>query len=133
MAKDSKTPKSLDARIAAVLSANGEADRSTLTSLLNEATEALAAAEETVRIETERILEITNPDPEEADAKVRVAERTVKRLTAAIPRLNERLEQIGRADVIATWNADHERLRTETEALAAEFRAAVPNPTLPTD
>ena len=55
--------RSLDARISEALKANGDADRDALVGLLDEAFDEITSLEEIIKVETPRVLDLTNPIP----------------------------------------------------------------------
>lgn len=120
------TNKTLDARIAKALSEESE-DRELLFNLWREAWECLKAAEATVQTESARALDIENADPDAADANARKAQRTIDRLTRAIPRLKERVEAIDRRDYARQWHAYADELEGARDNLALELRELYPN------
>ena len=91
-----KTNKTLDVRISAALNANGNADRDALVSLLDEAFDEHAELEEIIKIETPRILDLTNADPDKSTTAVSSAKLKIQRLNLAIPLLRQRVDAIER-------------------------------------
>ena len=65
-----------------------------LSALWQESLDAIWSAKTTIETETERSLDLSNSDPDTADDKIRKAQRTVDRLSRAIPQLKDRVEQI---------------------------------------
>ena len=117
----------LDARLAAALSANGEADKGTLVALVTEAESAIAAAQETIEIESERLVDIGNPDPEASDAAIRKAERTVARLDKAVQLLKARIRQLDEATYSRDWHKAADKLEAIRDAIAAELVELYPS------
>jgi hypothetical protein len=117
----------LDSRIAAALAANGKADRDTLAGLVVEAEAALAQARETIDLESERLVDIGNPDPEASDAAIQKAERNLARLDKAVPQLRDRIRQINEATYSRAWHAAADRIESERDKLAVELRELYPN------
>ena len=116
-----KSQPTLDARIAAALT-DEQADRNLLIALWDEALAAIKAAKATIETETARALDITNDDPDASDRAVRTAQRTIDRLTQAIPRLQQRVAELDTANYLAAWHAEADKLKVERDILAAELR-----------
>jgi len=111
---------SLYSRIAAALSVDNPT-RDELVTLVREATEALAAAEETVRVETECAEDIENLDPEASELRIIRAKRIMARLQKAIPRLRERVQQIDTAEYAMAWHQQVDQLELERNKLAKQL------------
>jgi hypothetical protein len=119
--------ETLDARIASALAASGKAKRDVLVALVTEAEQAIAEARETIATESERLLDIANDDPDASDAAVHKAERSIARLTAALPKLRDRIRQIGEAEHAESWHTQADKLESERDKLADELAELYPS------
>jgi hypothetical protein len=117
------SPTTLDARIAAALAVNGKTGRDTLAALAREAEATLVAAQELAALENERLLDISNDNPDASDAAIARAERTIARLTAALPKLRARIRDIEADQYAKDWHAAANKLEAERDKLAAELAA----------
>ena len=117
MADKTKTSKSLDAKIATALSANGEANRDTLANLIREATKAVEMANIVITAETPRLHDIANSDPDKSQELIASSQLRVERLTKAITQLQARVDQIDHEAAIAKWNEDAKALQAESDQL----------------
>ena len=109
--------QSLDARLADAIKANGEADRSTFVALRDEAASTIDELRATIETEEARILDLTNPDPDQSITVVASARLRIQRLTTAIPRLEQRIAAIDVAAQQAAWSEQANALRTESDDL----------------
>ena len=118
-----KQANTLDAKVAKALTS--DTDRGTLVALCTEADAVLTEALETFKVESGRVLDVTNAFPDEADDKARKAQLTINRLTRAIPRLKENIGFIDARNYAIEWHkrADDE---AERDALATELRDTYP-------
>jgi hypothetical protein len=119
-----KTP-TLDKRIAAAL-AETNADNIELAGLVYDAITAKAEAEETVKIESENELDLSNTDPDASSEKVWKAERTVARLSKAILALQARIAAIEARDAAASWHAQADKVEAERDKIATELAELYP-------
>jgi hypothetical protein len=118
--KPNGSTPTLDARIAAAR-ASDHVNKAELVSLLAEAEGALDLAEKTIALESERALDLANPDPDECDVIIRKAERTVTRLQKAIPQLRDRIRSIEAYEYSLAWDSEAAALQDEDELLGQEL------------
>ena len=118
--------KSLDVRISAALDANGTADRDMLVSLLDEAFDELGELEELIKIETPRIMDLSNPNPDASNAAITSANLKIARLKKAIPQLQQRVDAIDCETALAECNKEADKHRAESDALYEELKQTYP-------
>jgi hypothetical protein len=117
----------LDSRIASALAANGKASRDDLAALVAEAESAIAETRETIDLESDRALDIANPDHDRSHDLIRTAERNLARLGKAIPLLKARIRQIDEAEYARQWHAAADRIESDRDALAQELAGLYPD------
>ena len=115
--------KSLDARISQALQSNGNADRDALANLLDELFDELGELEELIKVETPRILDLSNPDPDASTTAVASAKLKIERLNLAIPQLQQRIAAIDAEKVLAEYNNETYRLRDKSNELYEKLEA----------
>ena len=120
-----KTP-TLDARISAALDANGSADRDILVSLIDEAFDELGSLEEIIKIETPRVMDLSNPDPEKSTAAITSANLKIARLNKALPLLQSRIAAIDEEKARTEWTAEADECRAINDDLYEELKALYP-------
>ena len=98
--------KTLDVRISAALDANGTADRDILVSLLDELFDEINSLEEIIKVETPRIMDLSNPDPDKSTTAVTSAKLKIERLKKAIPLLQARVDTIDAEIALAEYNTE---------------------------
>lgn len=121
MAKD-KTAKSLDARIAAVLATNGEADRDALMALWQEAWDAIKMAETVIEAETPRLLDLSNDEPDKSRELIESSKLRIERLTKAILEIKPRVAALDQEAALEAWTAEAAVLRKEANDIYHETR-----------
>ena len=124
VADKTKTTKSLDAH---ALVANGEANRDTLATLINEAVEAIEMARVVIEAETPRLLDIENDDPDQSLQLIESSKLRIDRLAAAIPRLQQRVDQLDLTAKQTSWNGEADALRGEADDLYWELDQVYPS------
>ena len=121
-----KPAPSLDAKIAAALAADGNADRAALVDLIRDAPAAIELAQTTIATEQPRLLDIDNLDPDTTRQLINSARLRIDRLSLAIPRLQERVAVIDHETALAAWTAQANALRDKSDALYREHEAVYP-------
>lgn len=121
MAETKTNNKSLDAKIAQALAANGTSDRDTLVDLIYKATEAIEMANIVITAETPRLLDLSNSDPDASRQLIESSKLRIERLTAAVPRLQQRVDQLDLATKQAAWVDEADVLRGEADDLFWEL------------
>ena len=113
----------LEQRIAAALSSDTSSD--VVEALISEVETAAAAADKAAEQARERAL-----DPTMIDGATRKdsedAAFSRDRLRAALPRLQERLQQVQAAEYAARWEADFEEVEGRRNEMAQEYAATYP-------
>ena len=116
----------LEQRIARALSGD-DVTSDILAILVTEVESAIVAAEETAELEREKALDpVASPDAAKAREAMQMAEFSRDRLRTALPRLQERLEQLQAEEYLARWRGDYETLKDERDELANELRTIYP-------
>ena len=124
--KASKTP-TLDVRIADVLKAKCTADRNSLFSLWEEAFEKINELQETIKTEEDRVLDLTNTDPDKSTATITSIKLQIERLTKAITEeLKPRVLALDAEKARTDWNAEAEKRRAVNDELYEELKALYP-------
>jgi hypothetical protein len=118
-----QTTPTLEQRIAAALGNNGSLGSEGFYELINETEAAIAVADENVRLEREKAVDITSSPDVGAAAHVAmdVAELTGDRYRAAVPRLHARLSEALSTEQSERWAARAMRVEAEVDKLATEF------------
>jgi len=94
-----------------------------LETLLNEAEDAIVAADESAKLEAERALDpVLSPDPVEARTAMEAAGFAADRLRTLRPRLQARLFDLQAQERLTQWNSDADAPEARRDALAAELR-----------
>jgi hypothetical protein len=114
-------PSSLEQQIAAALAADKLPPSSELSALLAEVDVAAAAAAASAAAERERALDLSS-DPAAAQQLILIAELRARRLEAARPRLEQRLQAALGAEYSERWDAHYRRLAAKVEEAAERFR-----------
>ena len=115
--------KTLDARISAALQSNGNADRDELVGLLDLAFDELTSLEEIIKVETPRIMDLQNDNPDASTAAVSSAKLKIERLNKAVPLLQARVAAIDAETKLKEWDAEAWRLRNKSNELYEELEA----------
>ena len=115
--------KTLDVRISAALDANGTADRDILVSLLDESFDEINSLEEIIKVETPRIMDLSNPDPDKSTTAVTSAKLKIERLKKAIPLLQARVDTIDAEIALAEYNTETCRMRDKSDELYEKLEA----------
>ena len=118
--------KTLDSRISAALSANGEASRDTLTALIAEANNSIRIANTVIETETPSLLDLDNDDPDRSRELIASNKLKIERLTLAIPQLQSRIGAIDAETALKTWNDEADRLREQSNKIYDELKALYP-------
>jgi hypothetical protein len=118
--------QALDARIAAALSANGEADRDSLADLIREAADAIDKAREIIEVKKPRIHDLANDDPDKSIQLVASNEVRITRMTAAISRLEARVAAIDLEAEQTAWSEQARALQDEADDLYFELQQTYP-------
>jgi hypothetical protein len=114
-------PPALESRIAAALRADASPSVADLDALIGEVESAAVAAATTASEEREHALDIT-VDPTTAHEKVLVAELRRDRLSAVLPRLQQRLAAVVAEEGALRWDARYRRVMAMVEEAAEKFR-----------
>ena len=122
MTDKTKTIKSLDSRIAAALSANGEASREMLSMLVGKAAAAIDEAQCIIDAESPRLMDIANDTPDASRELIASNQLRIERMSAAIPRLQQRIHAIDLDARQAEWIAEANKLQGEADELFAELK-----------
>jgi hypothetical protein len=116
----------LEHRIADALKAD-DIKSSDLAALIVETEIAAAAADKTAEEEREKALDpLASPDAAKAREAMQMAEFSRDRLRTALPRLQERLEQLQAEEYLARWRDEYEALKVKRDELAEELRTIYP-------
>ena len=116
----------LEHRIADALKAD-DIKSSDLAALIVETEIAAAAADKTAEEEREKALDpLASPDAAKAREAMQMAEFSRDRLRTALPRLQERLEQLQAEEYLARWREEYEALKVKRDGLAEELRTIYP-------
>lgn len=125
MGSNGSTP-TLDTRIADAL--NGDATSlAELRTLLKEAKETFAAAKLSAAAETKNTNDPRNPHPARSERALQRAQRTVTRLSLAIPPLEAKVKQIEYAEFRVARHEKANDLEKKRNSLAAELAGIYPN------
>ncbi len=81
---------------------------------------------ETIELESERILDLENTDYDKSDEAVRIAERTVERLTKAIYQLEFKVDKIDAINYANKWHERANEIADERDKLGNELRELYP-------
>ena len=119
-------PKSLDAKIASALAANGEASRDTLVELIAEAYAAIDMARVVIEAETPRLLDLSNLEPDKSRQLIESSKLSIERLTRAIRRLQERVDTIDHQTAVANCEAEWGVVEKKFTALWNELAEVYP-------
>lgn len=120
-----KTPVTLDAKISVAL-ADKTASRETLVSLWQEALDTIEKERESAAAESKRVYDLSNADPDMSEDRARRAQRTIDRLSHAIPLLKQRVTVLDAEAYAKTWHAEVDKIKIERDALADELAALYP-------
>ena len=116
----------IESRIASMLSA-ADAKSDAIAALITEVEVAAQEADATATKTREKALDpATVIDAAKVGAAVATAELTRDRLRAALPRLQQRLNQAREREYTAAWREDFERVEAKRDALAAEYAETYP-------
>ena len=119
-------PPTLEQRIAAALTST-DITSSDLAALIVEVEAAAQAADEDATTARAQALDPTTVvDTAKVGASLATAELTRDRLRAALPRLQQRLNQAREREYTAAWREDFERVEAKRDALAAEYAETYP-------
>jgi hypothetical protein len=112
----------LEQRISTVLT-DDNSESSAIASLIEETETAIVAADEDAKLEQERVFDpLVSPDPKAAREAMQAAEFMQTWLRSTLLRLQRRLRETQEREHRAKWYAEYEALKSERDALAAEFR-----------
>ena len=112
----------LEQRISTVLT-DDNSESSVIAALIAETETAIVAADEDAKLEQEKAFDpLASPDPKAAQEAVQAAEFMQTWLRSALLRLQRRLRETQEREHRAKWYAEYEALKSERDALAAEFR-----------
>jgi hypothetical protein len=112
----------LEQRISTVLTDDNRKS-SVIAALIAETETAVIAADENAKLEQERVFDpLASPDPKAAREAMQAAEFMQTWLRTALLRLQRRLRETQELEHRAKWYAEYEALKSERDALAAEFR-----------
>ena len=116
----------LEQRIARALSGD-DVTSDILAILVTEVESGIVAAEETADLDREKALDpVASPDAAKAREAMQMAEFSRDRLRTALPRLQERLEQLQAEEYLARWRDEYEALKVKRDGLAEELRTIYP-------
>ena len=118
--------KTLNSRIVAALSANGEASRDVLVALIDEATLTIDIARKVIETEEPSLLDLENETPDKSRELVASNKLKIERLTLAIPQLQQRIDAIDRETALAEWDAEADRHREQSNKIFDELAKIYP-------
>ena len=119
--------QSLEQKIAAAL-ANPRVASADLDELISETEQSVAETEKTAQAEREKALDpVASPDGAEAEKLVWALELRRDRLRSSLSRLRRRLYEVERAETTARWEANHDAVKAERDAVAKEFAELYPS------
>ena len=119
--------QSLEQKIAAALG-NRRVASADLDELISETEQSVAEAEKTAQAEREKALDpVASPDGAEAEKLVWALELRRDRLRSSLSRLRRRLYEVERAETTARWEANHDAVKAERDAVAKEFAELYPS------
>ena len=114
--------KTLDSRISAALSANGEASRDTLTALIAEANNSIRIANTVIETETPSLLDLDNDDPDRSRELIASNKLKIERLTLAIPQLQSRIGWLSFCNEEGRPEGPHDTYSPNNERPCATYR-----------
>ena len=104
------------------MQSNGSADRDLLVSLIDESFDEITSLEEVIKIETPRILDLSNENPDASNAAITSANLKIARLNKALPLLRARIDTIDRETALAECNAEVHRVRADSDEIYEELK-----------
>ena len=114
--------KTIDSRIADAINVNGDADREILANLLDETFDELGELEELIKVETPRVLDLANPDPDKSTTAITSAKLRIERLNKAVPLLQARIDAIDAETALKEWTEVADKVRAESDELYLELK-----------
>jgi hypothetical protein len=121
-----QTSLALDQRIASAL-ANANTTSAEVMELIAETEAALTMADKRAEEERERALDaIASPDASEAERSAWAAELNRDRLQSSLSRLQQRYDEVARAEDAARWEGHYQAAEVNRNALVKEFREVYP-------
>ena len=94
--------------------------------LLDESFDEIKSLDEIIKIETPRILDLSNPDPDASTTAVSSAKLRIERLNKALPLSQERIAAIDAETALKTWTEQADKLRNESDELYEELKQIYP-------
>ena len=82
--------------------------------------------EEIIKIETPRIMDLSNPTPDASNAAITSANLKIARLNKALPLLRARVDTIDRETALAECNEEADKHRAESDAIYEELKQLYP-------